>query len=38
VGIAEPGYETIPESLEALSKIRQNHSLIQQRHFVNCHE
>ena len=31
IGVAEPAYEMISESLEALSKIQQNHSAIQQR-------
>jgi hypothetical protein len=30
-GVAESGYETISGSLEALSRIRRNHSTIQQR-------
>jgi len=35
VGVAESVYETISESLEALSKIQRNHSAIQQRQIVN---
>lgn len=30
-GVAESVYETISESIEALSKIQRNHSAIQQR-------
>lgn len=30
-GVVEFDYETIPESLEAQSRIRRNHSAIQQR-------
>jgi hypothetical protein len=36
LGVAESGYETIAESLEALSKILQNHSIIQQRWLKIC--
>jgi hypothetical protein len=36
MGVAESDYETMAESLKALSTIRRNHSVIQQRRTMNA--